>query len=163
MKKIFAYLAALVFAAVAVSCVDEQALQDPELNLSATQVEIGAEGGKFKIVYELSGVSDGVSLEVINDAGWLEVSTARARIIEVSAQKNDTGEERTAQFTVRCKGVEDVSVSVVQKAWQDPITLTVLGTEATKVIFSVKTLSDDFTWVGQVVGKELKCLLFFYL
>lgn len=154
MKKIFAYLAALVFAAVAVSCVDEQALQDPELNLSATQVEIGAEGGKFKIVYELSGVSDGVSLEVINDAGWLEVSTARARIIEVSAQKNDTGEERTAQFTVRCKGVEDVSVSVVQKAWQDPITLTVLGTEATKVIFSVKTLSDDFTWVGQVVGKE---------
>lgn len=154
MKKIYAYLTALILAAVAVSCVDEQALQDPELNLSDTQVEIGAEGGEFKIVYELLGVSDDVSLDVVNDAGWLEVSTARARIIEVSAQKNDTGEERTAQLTVKCKGVEDVSVTVVQKAWQDPITLTVLGTEATKVIFSVKTVNEDFTWVGQVVGKE---------
>lgn len=154
MKKIFSYILAFVCAAAAVSCVEEEIRQEPQMNLSETEIVLGPEGGEHKIVYELIGVAENAAVNISNDASWLDVSTARARLIEVSAEKNDTGAERKAEFTVACAGVEDVVVSVSQKAWQDPVTLTILGTEATKVMFSVKTVDDDFTWVGQVVGKE---------
>ena len=100
MKKIFSYILAFVCAAAAVSCVEEEIRQEPQMNLSETEIVLGPEGGEHKIVYELIGVAENAAVNISNDASWLEVSTARARLIEVSAEKNDTGAERKAEFIV---------------------------------------------------------------
>lgn len=147
-------MAAALSMLAAAACVEENMGPDPSLELSSAVVEIAPEGGSQRIVYELLGLADGEGITVVNEAEWLDVSTARARIIEVSAARNDTGKDRSAVFTVTGAGVEEISVSVTQKAWKAPVSLTVLGTEATKIMFSVMTADDDFTWVGQVVGKE---------
>ncbi len=154
MKKIFVCAAAVLAALSAVSCVGEKLNQDPELHLSDTEVVLSPEGTMQKIVYEIVNAASDASVAVSCDADWLEVSTRKARLIEISASKNETGKERTAEFTVSYREVEPVLVKVSQPAWIAPITLTVTGTESTSVMFSVTTAEDDFTWVGQVVGKD---------
>lgn len=154
MKKIFVYAAAVLAALSAVSCVGEKLNQDPELHLSDTEVVLSPEGTMQKIVYEIVNAASDASVAVSCDADWLEVSTRKARLIEISASKNESGKERTAEFTVSYREVEPVLVKVSQPAWIAPITLTVTGTESTSVMFSVTTAEDDFTWVGQVVGKD---------
>ena len=153
MKKIFSYIVAAVFAFMAVACIEEGAQLVPALNLSTDKVVLSAEGTMQKIVYEVQNVAEPEELFVTYEADWLQVSTQKARLIEVSASKNETGAERAADLIVSYPGLEDVVVNVSQPAWNAPIVLTVLGTESTSVSFSVKTASEDLTWVGQVVGK----------
>ena len=147
-------MAAALCAALAVSCVQEGPDQEPALNLSAYEVTVPADGAMQKIVYEVVGVSSSETISVACDADWLEISTAKARLIEVSAAKNETGAERKADLVVSYPGLEDAVVNVSQPAWNAPIVLTVTGTESTAVLFSVKTSDPELTWVGQVVGKE---------
>ena len=154
MKKLLLYLVAAVAALAAVSCVEEKLQDKPVINLSSTSVTIPSDGRSQKIVYEVSGVKEAGSVNVSTETEWLTLDVAKARLIEVSATKNDTGAERSATFTVSYPGAENVVVEVIQPSWQEPITLTVHGTESTSVIFSVVTESDDLTWVGQVVGKD---------
>ena len=154
MKNIAKYLLAAVMAFVAVACVEEKIEERPVINLSATSVTIPSDGRSQKIVYEVSGVSEVVPVTVSADAQWLIVNATKARLIEVSATKNETGAARTADFTVSYPGADDVVVEVTQPSWQEPITLTVHGTESTAIIFSVVTESDDVAWVGQVVGLD---------
>ena len=153
MKRIFSAIVAAVMVLSAVSCV-EDLQQDPQFNLSDTSVVLPAEGGVVKIVYELLYFDNVEEVSVANDAQWLTVSTQKARLIEVSASRNETGSERKAEFVVSCPGQEDMTVSVRQPAWNVPLAITIEETESTAVIFSVQTSSEDFTWVGQVVGKE---------
>lgn len=154
MKKILSYLAAALCAALTLSCVQEGLEQEPALNLSAYEVTVPADGAMQKIVYEVVGVLSSETISVACDADWLEISTAKARLIEVSAAKNETGAERKTDLVVSYPGLEDAVVSVSQPAWNAPIVLTVTGTESTAVLFSVKTSDPELTWVGQVVGKE---------
>ena len=153
MKKILSYITAAVFAFMAVACVEEGAQLTPALNLSTDKVALSAEGTMQKIVYEVQNVAEPKELFVSYEADWLQVSTQKARLIEVSASKNETGAERAADLIVSYPGLEEVVVNVSQPAWNAPIVLTVLGTESTTVSFSVQTASPDLTWVGQVVGK----------
>ena len=148
MKNIAKYLLAAVMAFVAVACVEEKIEERPVINLSATSVTIPSDGRSQKIVYEVSGVSEVAPVSVSADAQWLTVNATKARLIEVSATKNETGAARTADFTVSYPGADDVVVEVTQPSWQEPITLTVHGTESTAIIFSVVTESDDVAWVG---------------
>jgi hypothetical protein len=154
MKKIISYILAAASVFLAAACVEEAGKWEPSLQLSTTAVQLSAEGSMQKIVYQVQNVADPEEIYVSYDADWLTVSTLKAKLIEVSATKNESGAERKATLTVTYPGLEDVLVEVSQAAWNAPIVLTVNGTESTSVSFSVITSSDDLTWVGQVVGKE---------
>ena len=154
MKTVLRYIAALILAAAAVACVKNEPLGDPEIRLSQTEVVLSSDGTLKKVVYELVNLSSEREISVAYDADWLEVSTLKARLIEFTASKNESGAERSADVVVSCPGAQDVVIKVTQSIWNDPIVLTVTGTESTSVKFSVKTDSPDLTWVGQVVGKD---------
>ena len=154
MKTVLRYVAALILAAAAVACVKNEPLGDPEIRLSQTEVVLSSDGTLKKVVYELVNLSSEKEISVAHDADWLEVSTLKARLIELSASKNESGAERSADVIVSCPGAQDVILKVTQSIWNDPIVLTVTGTESTSVSFSVKTDDPDLTWVGQVVGKD---------
>ena len=149
-------MTAALFAVAAVSCVEEE--QDtsslPVIRLSSTEVVLNASGTAQKLIYEVENAVEGASVSVINDTEWLIVDASKSRLIEVSAEKNESKTERTSTFTVSYPDAEDVVVSVSQPAWQEPVQLAILETEDTKIRFSVLTESDEFTWVGQIVGKE---------
>lgn len=154
MKNILKYLLTAAMAVVSVSCVEEKIEEKPVINLSSTTVTIPSDGRSQKIVYDISGVKETGSVTIATEAEWLTVNAQKARLIEVSATKNDTDAARTSTFTVSYPAAEDVVVEVVQSSWQEPITLTVQGTESTSIIFSVMTENEDLTWVGQVVGQD---------
>ena len=154
MKKVLKYLLAMAVTFAAVACVEEKIEEKPVINLSTTSVTIPSDGRSQKIVYEVSGVSEAGPVTISADAQWLTVNAGKARLIEVSATKNDTDAARTADFTVSYPGADDVVVEVIQPSWQEPITLTVHGTESTAIVFSVVTENDDIAWVGQVVGLD---------
>ncbi len=146
------FIASLAFAIGA--CVEEKPQIEASLVLSSTELVMPSDGGVMKIVYEIRNASSDATVSVVNEADWLDVNTDKPRTIEVTAQKNETGEERSAQLIVSYPGSEDVAVSVKQPSWQAPVTLTVTGTEATSVSFSVTVSDPEFTWVGQVVAKD---------
>ena len=151
MKRIIYVIAALL---AVFSCVEPAIEIERNIKLSQTDVVIGSQGATVKVVYNITGAEQGAAVTVANDAQWLTVSTQKARLIELTADKNESGEERQAVLTVSYPGYEDMTINVSQTVWEAPIVLTVEGTESTSIIFSVQTLDPDFTWVGQVVGKE---------
>lgn len=136
------------------ACVQDDLSQEPSLELSSYEVVLPADGSVCKVVYQLSNVAGDGAVAAVSDAEWLDVSTAKARLIEISASRNETGSDREAAIVVSCKGVDDAVISVSQSAWNAPVVLTVNGTESTSVNFSVSTSDPDLTWVGQVVGRE---------
>ena len=154
MNRIVKYIAAAAAALVALACVQEDLDKDPAVSLSSYELALSSDGAMQKIVYEVANATSEKSVSAVTDADWLEVSTRKARLIEVSASKNETGGERKAVITVSYPGVDDILVNVSQSAWEEPMILTVTSTESTVINFSVRTLTDDMTWVGQVVGKE---------
>ena len=154
MNRIVKYIAEAAAALVALACVQEDLDKDPAVSLSSYELALSSDGAMQKIVYEVANAASEKSVSAVTDADWLEVSTRKARLIEVSASKNETGGERKAVITVSYPGVDDILVNVSQSAWEEPMILTVTSTESTVINFSVRTLTDDMTWVGQVVGKE---------
>ena len=135
MKTVLRYIAAFVLAAAVVACVKNEPTGDPEIRLSQTEVTLSSDGTLKKVVYELVNLASDNEISVAYDADWLEVSTLKARILEFSASKNESGAERSADVIVSCKDAEDVIIKVTQSIWNDPIVLTVTGTESTSVTF----------------------------
>ena len=137
MKKILYFTIAAILAIFAVSCVDQNLDQELGIQISESEIQIGAQGEVKKIVYLVAGAEADAAVTVANDAEWLEVSADLPRLIVLTAEKNETGEERIAEVTVSYPGCEDAVIKVTQASWVDPITLTVSTTEATSVTFSV--------------------------
>ena len=136
------------------SCVEPTIEIERKIELSQTDVVIGSQGATVKVVYKIAGADQGAQVSVANDAEWLTVSTDKARLIELTAEKNETGANRETVVRVSYQDYEEVAITVSQTVWEDPIVLTLEETQATSVIFSVQTLDSELTWVGQVVGKE---------
>lgn len=154
MKNILSFFSVSLAALCVIACVQDDLSQEPSLELSSYEVILPADGSVCKVVYQLSNVAGDGAVAAVSDAEWLDVSTAKARLIEISASRNETGNDREAAIVVSCKGVDDAVISVSQSAWNAPVVLTVNGTESTSVNFSVSTSDPDLTWVGQVVGRE---------
>lgn len=154
MKNILSFFSVSLAALCVIACVQDDLSQEPSLELSSYEVILPADGSVCKVVYQLSNVAGDGAVAAVSDAEWLDVSTAKARLIEISASRNETGNDREATIVVSCKGVDDAVISVSQSAWNAPVVLTVNGTESTSVNFSVSTSDPDLTWVGQVVGRE---------
>lgn len=126
----------------------------PVIQLADTDITIEAEGGDARIAYQVENPVEGLSLKAETNAAWIEDLTVKARVIEFTAGKNDSGELRTAEINVTYEGAEAAKISVSQEQWNAPITLTVHETDATSVTFTVETADQDMTWIGQIVGKE---------
>ena len=151
MKRILFIIATLL---TVFSCVEPAIEIERKIELSQTDVVIGSQGATVKVVYQITGADQGAQVSVANDADWLTVSTAKARLIELTADRNETGAAREAVLRVSYQDYEEVAITVSQTIWEAPIVLTLEGTESTSVIFSVQTLDSELTWAGQVVGKE---------
>ncbi|MBR5103456.1 MAG: BACON domain-containing protein [Bacteroidales bacterium] len=151
MKRILFIIATLL---AVFSCVEPAIEVERNIELSQTDVVIGSQGATVKVVYQINGADQGAQVSVANDAEWLTVSTDKARLIELTAEKNETGALREALVRVSYQDYEEVAITVSQTIWEDPIVLNLEETQATSVIFSVQTLDSELTWVGQVVGKE---------
>lgn len=157
MNKVVKFFLAGIAAMVAFSCVEppvEEVVKKGQIELSQTEVTISSYGETVKVVYQVSGAEDGAVISVENETDWLTVSTDISRVIQMTASKNETDQVRETVLTVSCPTCDDVNITVSQSAWEDPITLTIDQTESTVIIFSVTTLEKDFSWVGQIVGKE---------
>lgn len=151
MKRILFIIATLL---TVFSCVEPAIEIERKIELSQTDVVIGSQGATVKVVYQITGADQGAQVSVANDADWLTVSTGKARLIELTADRNETGAPREAVLRVSYQDCEEVAITVSQTIWEAPIVLTLEGTESTSVIFSVQTLDSELTWAGQVVGKE---------
>lgn len=152
----FKSLAALTAAAILAtltSCVKEEG-NKPSINVSETEVSIDSEGGEVRIIYSVENSTEDTSIQVSKDSDWVTIDTQQARVIYVSAEKNETGDKRTANLEITYTGAEPVKIKVTQEAFEAPIKLTVLNTEDVKITFSVETLDPNLTWTGQIVGKE---------
>lgn len=149
----FAMMAAAVIMAIFTSCKKEAPIV-PIINVSETEVSIDAEGGEVRIVYSIENAVEGTSIEAKSEADWISTDTQQARVVYISADKNDSGDKRSAVVELTYTGAEAVKINVTQEAFQAPISLTILNTEDVKVTFSVETLDPDLTWTGQIVAKE---------
>ena len=114
MKRTSCFSAAVVALAlgafVLTGCKEEPLVPDgpgdgtsPELviNVTGENIEIPAEGGDVEIVYELTNPVEGGSVSASCEAGWIvDLDWSTAGKVIVSAEKNDSGESRTATLIV---------------------------------------------------------------
>ena len=151
-NRMFFILAAV--AAIASCKPIEPEVEAPSIELASDKVQLTAEGESVQVAYNIVNATEGTSLTVTEDAEWLEVNTAKPRILEFSAALNDTDAVRQAEVTISYEGAEAKVITVSQDAWVAPLSITVLETDATTATFSVAAADADLTWVAQCVGKE---------
>lgn len=151
-NRMFFILAAV--AAIASCKPIEPEVEAPSIELASDKVQLTAEGESVQVAYNIVNATEGTSLTVTEDAEWLEVNTAKPRILEFSAALNDTDAVRQAEVTISYEGAEAKVITVSQDAWVAPLSITVLKTDATTATFSVAAADADLTWVAQCVGKE---------
>ena len=151
-NRMFFILAAV--AAIASCKPIEPEVEAPSIELASDKVQLTAEGESVQVAYNIVNATEGTSLTVTEDAEWLEVNTAKSRILEFSAALNDTDAVRQAEVTISYEGAEAKVITVSQDAWVAPLSITVLETDATTATFSVAAADADLTWVAQCVGKE---------
>lgn len=126
----------------------------PKILLKETEVSISSEGESKRLRYDIENAVQGAELNVDTDAEWILDLSSSASLIKFTVEKNETGEARTADIILSYEGAEDQTVKVTQSAYVDPLKITIVSTDATSVIFNVETTDEDFTWIGQIVGKE---------
>ncbi len=150
MRSAMTVVVALAFALV--SCQQEPDVKVDNITLYVESLEAQPEGDTFRINYSIVKPVEGVSLELACDAEWVSVDVITASFVDVTVAKNDSGEERTTTLNFSY-GSGKKSLTLSQKAWEAPVTLKVEDVEATAVIFSVTTLDEETTWIGQIVDK----------
>lgn len=126
----------------------------PVLTLGETELTLDSDGAARSIGYQVENPVEAVTIDAEWDAEWLNVNTMKPRMIEFSADSNETGELRTAEVTISYEGAESVKVTVSQLCYVSPITLTITKLGATDITFSVETTDPELTWMPMVINKE---------
>ena len=152
--KLLAALVAAFFALASCEKEPEEVVPVPEITLSADEVILDAEGASVKVIVTVSNMSEGVQPSISVSAAWVSAVAKTESVIEISAEKNDTGKDRTAEVKFSYAGAKDAVISVSQMAWQAPVTLKIDSVEDVAVTLSVVTADPELTWVAQIVGKE---------
>lgn len=155
MKKslISAVVMVLALAIGFVSCEKEPATQTSNIVTYVEALEAQPEGETLRLNYSIATPAEGVSLEVACTAEWVTIDVVTASFVDITVTKNDTGAERSTKLTLGY-GNDTKSVNISQKAWEAPLAVKVEKVDATAVIFSVTTLDEETTWIGQIVDKE---------
>lgn len=147
----------LVFALSACEDTKEPQQQEtpvPEIQLKDTEVSIASDGASVDMAYMIRNEVEGRRISVSNEAEWLDVNTDKARVISLSALANETGEIRKTDLIISYEGAEDVTLSVTQDFFVNPLTVSVSEVTATGVTFSVTTSDPLLTWIPMVTYKE---------
>ena len=145
-------MAVVALALVAVSCEKEPAATNKNIVTYVDALEAQPEGDTFRVNYSITNPVEGVSLEVACNAEWVTIDVVTASFFDVTVAKNDSGAERSTVLTLGY-GNDNKSLSVSQKAWEAPLAVKVEKADATSVTFSVTTLDEETTWIGQIVDK----------
>ena len=147
-----AMMVLVALAVVFASCQKEPDAKVSNITLYVESLEAQPEGDTFRINYSIVKPAEGVSLEVACDAEWVTIDAITASFVDVTVAKNNSGEERSVKLTFGY-GNDTNGLIISQKAWADPVALKVEDVEATAVTFSVATLDEETTWIGQIVDK----------
>ena len=142
----------VALALFAVSCQKEPATHTSNIVTYVEALEAQPEGETFRLNYSIATPVEGLSLEVACNAEWVGVEVITASFIDITVAKNDTGAERSTKLTLGY-GNDTKSINVTQKAWEAPLAVRVDKVDATSVTFSVTTLDEQTTWIGQIVDK----------
>ena len=116
----------------------DQALT-PAIQLAKTEVALASDGASVDLAYMIENPVEGQKISVSNDADWLTVNTAKARVLTFSADINETGVVREAEVVLSYQGAEDVTVQVSQEFFVNPLKVEISGVSATGVTFSITT------------------------
>ena len=118
-----------------------------------TTMEIAPEGETIHINYAIEAPREGEMLVATCQAEWIEAVKVYTSFVAVTAQRNTTGEVRTAHLELTY-GTDKCSITLTQQPFVEPISIRVEATEAVAVVVSVETASAETTWIGQIVDKE---------
>ena len=155
--KLFSFVRCALMTIVAlafmiVSCEKEPATTSSDITLYVEALEAQPEGESFRVNYTIAKPVDGMTLEVACSADWVVVDVVTASFFDITVAKNDTGAERSTKLTLGY-GNDNKTLNISQKAWEAPLAVRVDSVDATSVTFSVATLDDQTTWIGQIVDK----------
>ena len=155
--KLFSFIRSALTAVVAlaflmVSCEKDPATTSSNITTYVEALEALPEGETLRINYSIAKPVEGVSLEVVCEAEWISVDVVAASFFDITVAMNSTSETRTATLELSY-GSEKKLLTLSQKVWEAPISVKVEDVEATAVIFSVATLDENTTWIGQIVDK----------
>ena len=147
-----AMTAVVALAMLLVSCEKEPVAETSNITIYVDELEAKPEGESLRVNFSIAQPIEGVSLDVKCDAGWVRVDVVAASFFDITVAQNSSGEERTATLDL-VYGNEHKSLTLKQQPWLAPISVRVDDVEATAVIFSVTTLDEETTWIGQIVDK----------
>lgn len=155
--KLFSFIRSALTAVVAlaflmVSCEKDPATTSSNITTYVEALEALPEGETLRINYSIAKPMEGVSLEVVCEAEWISVDVVAASFFDITVAMNSTSETRTATLELSY-GSDKKLLTLSQKVWEAPISVKVEDVEATAVIFSVATLDENTTWIGQIVDK----------
>ena len=152
MKKLFGALMLVALSFVGCEQFGEDVKQN-SIKLYVEKLEALAEGETVRFAYSIQSSAEGTTLEVSCDAEWVTNIAVYPSFVDIEVAKNNSGAQRSA--VLKCKyGKDTVNLTLEQEAWNEPLAVKISNVEATAVVFSVTTYSEDTTWIGQVVGKE---------
>ena len=143
---------ALVAGVVACDNSGEQ-MTSNNIRIYNTTMEIAPEGETIHINYAIEAPREGEILVATCQAEWIEAVKVYTSFVAVTAQRNTTGEVRTAHLELTY-GTDKSSITLTQQPFVEPISIRVEATEAVAVVVSVETASPETTWIGQIVDKE---------
>ena len=147
-----ALTAVVALAVMLVSCEKDPATESSNVVLYVEALEAQPEGETLRVNYSIAKPAEGVQLEVACSAEWVSVDVVTGSFFDLTVAKNDTANERTTKLTLGY-GNDTKTLTLSQQAWEAPLVITVDRVEATAVTFSVVTLSEETTCIGQIVDK----------
>ena len=156
--RLFSYLRGamtmiMALAVISVSCQKEPEVTNNNIVVYADAHEAKPEGGSLRFNYSINNPIEGVALDVKCDADWVTINVVTASFVDLTVAKNDSGADRSTMLNL-AYGSDRRTVALNQKVWNAPISLQVDSVDATSVTFSVTTLDEETTWIGQIVDKE---------
>lgn len=161
-KSLFAAAMSFVMVAVVLlaSCETSPAVDDKKpveqsdnIVVYVDKLEAAAEGETLRFSYDIKSPVEGVELNITCESEWVTDIKVYATLVDVTVAVNDSDEERETTL-VLTYGSDTRTLTLGQKPWFEPLSLTVDKVEATAVIISVDALDPETTWIGQIVGKE---------
>ena len=105
--------AAIVFAACGGNAEDNEEATST-FDVKVKLLSIGSEGGKLAVDYSIKGSKEGNTAEVSTDKDWIHLGKTYSTTFSFNVDKNETGEDRTGEIKMTCKGVQPLTLVVSQ-------------------------------------------------
>lgn len=108
-----ACVAAIGFAACGGNAEDNEEATST-FDVKVKLLSIGSEGGKVAVDYSIKGSKEGNTAEVTTNEDWIHLGKTYSTTFSFNVDKNETGEDRTGEISMTCKGVQPMTIVVSQ-------------------------------------------------